>query len=362
MKFKERLRVCYMLYPYFGSKKIDLAFVVSLLTSNTCKINLDSVSYTLELNDYQTILQLLSLKRYAISFVVDNDKVIFSFDRLNHFYISLGQLTKIDRILISLLVQGLQEGAIFLDKDHNIPIKIDKSITIIQDSEPKMITAEGIQFLLDTVNPGMIESYVRRMHDHYSQNLDGKVVVDIGASMGDTPLYFASKGATVYAIEMVKSNYDDMLKNLEINPILASRIKPIHAAIGKDGIIEYYSDALERIGNKGGSSFLINKYGENGKKESVRGLTISSLVKEFDIKSIELLKLDCKGCEFFLKKEDLKNVQRVKIEYYAVMKEHKLDSIIDILKESGYDFILFKHIPTDTTSLLKYGNILAEKS
>lgn len=188
-----------------------------------------------------------------------------------------------------------------------------------------------------------------------------KVVIDVGASVGDTPLYFASKGARVYAFEMTKTNYDKMMRNLELNPNLSNKITAVHAAVGKDGTIEYYQDSLERINTIGGASFVINKYGKNSAKHVVTGMTIKTILEKFNISSVDLLKLDCKGCELFLNEEDLRTVKRVKIEYFSYLESHKMDSLIKLLRDLNYEVILFKHLTTDISPLAKIGNILAEK-
>ena len=63
---------------------------------------------------------------------------------------------------------------------------------------------------------------------YYSNfNIDYKdrVIIDVGANSGDTALYFASKGAKVYAFEPVKEYFDMALKNLDLNPELSKNIK-----------------------------------------------------------------------------------------------------------------------------------------
>ena len=56
-------------------------------------------------------------------------------------------------------------------------------------------------------------------------------VLDIGAFVGDTALYYARRGAFVVAVEPLPSYYEAMLRNLELNPELKSRIISINAAI-----------------------------------------------------------------------------------------------------------------------------------
>ena len=72
-----------------------------------------------------------------------------------------------------------------------------------------------------------------------------KIVVDIGANIGDTAIYFASKGAQVYALEIDERRYKIIQEHLKINPDLAKRIIPINAAFGSEGEVEFYSDPLD---------------------------------------------------------------------------------------------------------------------
>ncbi len=341
--------------------KNRFSFIMQVLFSNNCQIKFkNGINFSIESFDHVMILHLLSLERYSQIFQTSENKVEISFDKVNKFYISPNNLTREDKSLLDLLDFGLKEGAIFIDKDHNSPIKNDKTIKIIQDKRSIVQTAEGIRFYLD-VSGAVVEAFVRRIHDQYSNDLMGKVVIDVGASVGDTPLYFASKGATVYAFEMTKTNYDGMLENLKLNPELAKKITPIHCGVGKDEELSYTQDSRELVSACGGASFVTNKYGENAVTQKVQGMTIKTILKKYNISSVNLLKLDCKGCEFFLTKEDLENVKRIKIEYYSHFKSHSIQSLIDLLTSLNFKTIFFKHNTLDIIEFEKHGNILAEK-
>jgi FkbM family methyltransferase len=64
-------------------------------------------------------------------------------------------------------------------------------------------------------------------------------VLDIGAFVGDTALYYAERGAYVVVAEPLPNNYKTMMKNLGLNPDLKPRIVPINAAVaGRDGFMD----------------------------------------------------------------------------------------------------------------------------
>ena len=101
--------------------------------------------------------------------------------------------------------------------------------------------------------------------------------------------------------------------------------------------------------------------GANTIKREVIGISIKSIIKKFNLPDVYLSKLDCKGCEYYLTKENLENVHGVEIEYYVYLKSHKLSNLIDLFNICKYNLIIFKNTPHDLGSIKNRGNILAEK-
>ena len=70
----------------------------------------------------------------------------------------------------------------------------------------------------------LITDYRGLKTKYFKNNIkENNIVVDVGAQCGDTPLYYANKGATVYAFEPNLNHYNAMLKNLSLNPVLAKK-------------------------------------------------------------------------------------------------------------------------------------------
>ena len=167
-------------------------------------------------------------------------------------------------------------------------------------------------------------------------DLDNWFVLDIGAYIGDTALYYAKRGAFVVAIEPLPGNYNVMLRNIELNPDLKSRIMPMNIAVsGEDGFVEFgYSASV----NGGASIYNARKF-----KSKVKSMRLSTLVKEIINMGIDLsrfrirvLKMDCKGCEYDVIGET--NVLRlfdiIKIEYSGYLRSktyHELKNTIEAL-------------------------------
>ena len=136
------------------------------------------------------------------------------------------------------------------------------------------------------VNKVLFETFVQNQYDTYVQG----DVIDIGANIGDSTIYFAVKGAShVYAFEPLPSIYEIALKNVELNN-LEDKITLINAGVAyKDGKIRVPSSI--RVEDSGVFSSTISSQGD------VEVPLISfQKVKEMT-KDPYLLKMDCEGCE-----------------------------------------------------------------
>lgn len=366
LKFSGRLILLYEILPYFtrGSRiKNKFSLLQSIIFKKNCNIKFkNGIKFSINIQENNSIIDLLSVERYAQIFKINNSKVEISFDNINKFSISLNQLSQEDKILLSLFRYGLRDGAFFISANNENNFKNEKILKVIQGDQSIIETSDGIKFYLEKIAPEVIvEVFVRGIHDSYSNDLIDKIVIDVGAAIGDTALYFASKGANVYAVEMTKFNYDRMIENLKLNPNLSKKITPIHGAVGKDEMIEYYDNPSDDVTATAGASFLMNKFGNEAIKKSVMGMSIKQIINKFKISYVDLLKMDCKGCEYLLDEQDLKLVKNLKIEYVSYNKSHKIDLIIDLLKKMGFSFIVFKHEPKDNLTFINSGNILAKK-
>ena len=137
---------------------------------------------------------------------------------------------------------------------------------------------------LDEVGYALFETFVL---EQYNTEVEGEVV-DIGANIGDSSLYFAAKGAShVYAFEPLPSVYRIALENVKLNR-LENKISLFNAAVGpKEGKIKVpsYID----VNQSGG--FSVTNVGD-----------VEVPIIPFDkvremVKDPYLLKMDCEGCE-----------------------------------------------------------------
>ncbi|MGC9133367.1 MAG: FkbM family methyltransferase [Nanopusillaceae archaeon] len=118
-----------------------------------------------------------------------------------------------------------------------------------------------------------------------------KVVLDIGAYVGDSSIYFIRKGARkVYVYEAVKDFYEILLKNIELND-LQDKIIPINKGIDCNKGENYIKININNRGESG------SEYG-NYKIELT---SIKDVFEEIYNKEEEFVtKMDCEGCEYSL--------------------------------------------------------------
>lgn len=151
--------------------------------------------------------------------------------------------------------------------------------------------------------------------EYKSLKVKGKTVVDIGAFIGDTAIYFALSGAEhVYSFEAYPNTYDLANRNITENGF-KDKVTLINAACGKEGRLTVPDQDVPQAGNK-----LISS--KSGKEIEVWGL--DRIVSQFNIKD-GILKMDCEGCEYEIlanaSDKALKSFEQIAIEYHRGSRE-----------------------------------------
>jgi len=118
----------------------------------------------------------------------------------------------------------------------------------------------------------------------YKKNM---VIIDIGANMGLSALYFKDYAKKIYAIEPSIPHYTALVENTKDYP----NIQCYNLAIvDHDGEIT--------ISSHDSGTIPESVYGNGAVKETVECMTLSSFMKKVGIKDVDLLKIDCEGGEF----------------------------------------------------------------
>lgn len=155
-------------------------------------------------------------------------------------------------------------------------------------------------------------------------------VVDVGAFIGDTPIYFAGKGAKdVIAYEPLPHLYKIAITNILINKF-DNIIRISNEAIGD----RYCEMVLYETVRPASSSIFLSPERGIVRSHKVKVTPLSDVI--FNSGQVDLLKLDCEGCEHIAlknayKKKALKNV------YHIIVEVHYNPSyILNILQKAYF--------------------------
>ncbi len=138
---------------------------------------------------------------------------------------------------------------------------------------------------------------------------DVQTIVDCGSNIGLASLYFADRypRARVYAIEPHPDNFRLLCRNVAAE----TRILPVHACIAAQRDAERFI-TLDKLAYD-------NRTNARGDGVAVPVETIGSLCERFDIRTIDLLKVDIEGAEeeLFAQPSFLPRVRQILVELHG---------------------------------------------
>ena len=145
-----------------------------------------------------------------------------------------------------------------------------------------------------------------------------KIIVDIGANIADSSIYFMHKGATkVIALEPFPKNYNTAKKNIELNNLTDNITLLQMGCSGTEG------EMIINPHQEGAGSALDSV----SSGVSVSLTTLDKLIHQYDIPDNSILKIDCEGCEVDVvlssSKETLQKFTHIEIEYHYGYKNIK---------------------------------------
>ena len=159
------------------------------------------------------------------------------------------------------------------------------------------------------------------------------MVIDVGAFVGGTAMYFILKGAgRVIAIEPLPANYEELLDNIHLNGI-EGRIITINAMVSsRRMIVEIPTNVPIYI--RGGSIGEFRRHGA-GSYVNIESITISDIINRFGIDPNDaVLKIDCEGCEFDVILNDYDHVRLFRefiFEYHSYAVNKPVDDLLNVL-------------------------------
>jgi FkbM family methyltransferase len=157
----------------------------------------------------------------------------------------------------------------------------------------------------------------------------GKTVIDIGANIADSTIFFCLKGAErVIGLEPFPHNYEIARRNIESNK-LSAKVSLSMAGLGANS--ENISICPEYSSNEGSHAV------DSGKGVEVPMLTLEDVIKKYVLSGSDaVLKMDCEGCEYETidtsSIEVLRRFEYIQIEYHNGYK-----TIREKLERCGFD-------------------------
>ena len=196
---------------------------------------------------------------------------------------------------------GLKSIVKIVKNDTVLKFKFEnKIVKLVYDSQKQMNNTLGM------IKEQFIEEQYKWL------DVKGKEVIDIGANVGDSAIYFALNGAKhVYAFEPYPYSYNIANKNIRLNELQDMVTLVNQGCSGEKAVIKIKS-AYQNFGGTDLKSF------EDGKE--IKITTLSEIIKNFNIRYPAVLKIDCEGCEYEIllnaKVSDLKKFKQIQIEYH----------------------------------------------
>lgn len=230
----------------------------------------------------------------------------------------------------SLFIALISTGSDKLNKDQYDNLKtyltqLDNEVITVKNLE------DGKEFkFLNKEIPLILETFLYGDYAEIPYTSKEASLIDIGANVGDTAIYFANKGYDVIALEPIPHIYNLALKNIGLNPTIKEKITFINKACScKKGhtIINFDENKTADAG----------EYSKATKQIKVETMTLNNIINEYDIKP-NILKIDCEGCEVnIIKHSDLSMFNQIIMEYHTAFTGINENILIDILKDQGFD-------------------------
>jgi len=174
-----------------------------------------------------------------------------------------------------------------------------------------------------------------------------KHIIDIGANYGEISIFFSKRfpSSKIISVEASPDNFKVFLDNISVQSFDTRNIIPLNYAIsdsnGKVKTPKGYSSEHSIIRTKAKTDYY-----------SVESKTLSALIEEQKITTIDFLKVDIEGSEPLMTeclKNNLKNIKTIFIEFSQKNEVEKYLALMRILFENH--FKCFKH---NSNSLLSH--------
>lgn len=139
-----------------------------------------------------------------------------------------------------------------------------------------------------------IEIFIDEIYNFDTTDSCINIIIDAGANIGLTSLYYTFKypQATIYSIEPESNNFNLLCKNVSIYP----NIIPLNLALTDEDKTVSINESTS-----GDWGFKLGSLSEKTIiKNEVKGVSVTSLMLNHNIKNIDIFKMDIEGAEIYV--------------------------------------------------------------
>jgi FkbM family methyltransferase len=266
----------------------------------------------------------------------------------------------------------LQQGH-FNGRDYRIICDIERSTAVIVSADKHN---KKLVKLTNCINNGdLLGIFVKA--EYKALPVQGRIVIDVGANIGDSSTYFILQGAQkVVALEPYPANYQIASENVKINN-LEDRIKLLFAGCsGKTQTITLDNDLLEKQENSfyklhDGTQVLVasepnksNAFYKLHDGTQVPLLSLHDVLEENIMISDNdiILKMDCEGCEYDAILSADRNVLR-RFSHILIEYHYGYQNLKEKFRLAGFDISISRPIYSKTEDSRKMyrGTIFAKR-
>jgi FkbM family methyltransferase len=165
-----------------------------------------------------------------------------------------------------------------------------------------------------------------------TNNIQVSTLIDAGANIGLTTIYLKRYFPSLSAIciEPDVNNYNALVKNVKTY----SNVTVLNAALWHQK-----EDLSIDTSFRGGKDWSLSVTAD-GSGDLVQGLTVSDLIADFGLKTIDILKMDIEGAERFILNEQYNDISFLKLTKVVAIEIHdEFDirtSIYNLLRSNGF--------------------------
>jgi len=224
---------------------------------------------------------------------------------------------------------------------EKVEFDLKNDLIIIKNKSKIISKNEKIIFYNAIENGDVYHVFIK--NEYAKLKVKGKTIIDIGANIGDSLIYFALKGAKkTIGFEPFYNNFYFAKKNIKENSLEEKCEVVLAGCSKKSGNIKLNPNMKSDVDSK-------LQYSNEG--EEIPLYSLHQIINDFNVPPKSILKMDCEGCEYdsiiTATKETLTTFDEILLEYH-----HGYLDLKKKLEDCG--FIVIITTPISTGFIGKY--------